>query len=129
MILDPDNPIEGLMDSKKLSEKNNDFMIVFDSEREPNRSWELDMENFYDVQRVEFTFKPAADVKINVETATNRKDWIEVASGVFISGSVPTINFDVKDNTKVRFLKVTFSVEDTSVPFGIGEIEVFGSTN
>ncbi len=91
--------------------------------------WELDMENFYDVERIEFTFKPAANVKINVETSTNRKEWIEVASGVFISGSVPVINFDVKDKTKVRFLKVTFSVEDTSVPFGIGEIEVFGSTN
>jgi len=91
--------------------------------------WELDMENFYDVQRVEFTFKPAANVKINVETSTNRKNWIPVASGVFISGSVPTMNFDVKDKTKVRFLKATFSVEDTSVPFGIGEIEVFGSTN
>ena len=91
--------------------------------------WELDMENFYDVQRVEFTFKPAADVKLNIETSLNRKNWQTVASGVFISGNAPNINFDVKDNTKVRFLKVTFSVEDTSVPFGVGEIEVFGSTN
>jgi len=94
--------------------------------------WELDMENFYDVERVEFTFKPAADVKINIETSFNRKGWKTVASGEFTlnnSGSVPSINFDVKDNTKVRFLKVTFSVEDSSVPFGVGEIEVFGSTN
>lgn len=91
--------------------------------------WELDMENFYDVQRVEFTFKPAADVKITIETSLNRKGWKTVASGEFISTSVPSISYDVKDNTKVRFLKVTFTVEDTSVPFGVGEIEVFGSTN
>ncbi len=94
--------------------------------------WELDMENFYDVERVEFTFKPAADVKINVETSLNRKGWKTVANGEFLlskSGSVPAISFDVKDNSKVRFLKVTFVVEDTSVPFGVGEIEVFGSTN
>ncbi|MEW6997829.1 glycoside hydrolase family 2 TIM barrel-domain containing protein [Colwelliaceae bacterium BS250] len=91
--------------------------------------WELDMENFYDVQRVEFTFKPAADVIINIETSTNQKDWIPVANGEFISGSVPNITFDVEDKTKVRFLKVTFNVENTSVPFGVGEIEVFGSTN
>ena len=70
----------------------------------------------------------AADVKIKVETSLNRKGWKKVASGEFISGSVPTINFEVNDKTKVRFLKVTFSVEDTSVPFGVGEIEVFGST-
>lgn len=91
--------------------------------------WELDMENFYDVQRVEFTFKPASDVKINVETSLTRKGWNTVANGEFISGSIPTISFDVKDNSKVRFLKVSFAVEDTSVPFGVGEIEVFGSTN
>ena len=94
--------------------------------------WELDMENFYDVERVEFTFKPAADVKINIETSLDRKNWQTVASGEFVSdksGSAPSINFAVKDNTKVRFLKVTFAVEDTSVPFGVGEIEVFGSTD
>jgi len=90
--------------------------------------WELDMENFYDVERVEFLFKPAADVKINVETSTNQKNWIPVAKGEFIAGSVPTISFDVSDKTKVRFLKVSLTIDDRSVPFGIGEIEVFGST-
>ena len=94
--------------------------------------WELDMENFYDVERVEFTFKPAANVKINIETSINQKDWLPVADGLFSlskSTGVPTMIFEVKDDTKVRFLKVTYSVEDSSVPFGVGEIEVFGSTN
>jgi len=88
--------------------------------------WELDMENFYQVDRVEFTFAQADGVKLILETSFNQKDWIEVASGKYKKdGNTETV-FKISDKTEVRFLRVRFQ---TNKPLVVGEIEVFGNTN
>jgi len=91
--------------------------------------WELDMENFYDVERVELNFKPPADLDVSIETSSNQKKWKQVAKGEYVTGSVPVLSFEVTDSSKVRFLRVNITAKDDTLPLGVGEIEVFGSTN
>jgi len=91
--------------------------------------WELDMENFYNVDRIEVAFNSAPDLSLNIETSMNQKDWNKVAKGTYIAGSNSEILFNVKDNSEVRFLKVTFTTQSKDTPVSIGEIEVFGKMN
>jgi hypothetical protein len=91
--------------------------------------WELDMENFYNVDRVEITFNSAPDLSLSIETSNNQKDWNKVAKGSYLAGVNSEILFNVKDNSEVRFLRVTFTTQSKDTPGSIGEIEVFGRTN
>jgi len=91
--------------------------------------WELDMENFYDVDRVEITFVSKDDFNLTIETSLNKKEWNEVAKGEYITGSIPQVIFQIKDNSEVRFLRVHFSEKKENTSVVIGEIEVFGKTN
>ncbi len=90
--------------------------------------WELDMENFYKVDRVEFTFNTESDLSLSIETSISQNNWDEVASGEFVSGSVPETHLKVTDVAKVRFLRVNIIAKDKKAAVAIGEIEVFGTT-
>lgn len=91
--------------------------------------WELDMENFYNVDRVELTFISFPNLNLSIETSLNQKDWKEVAKGEYISESIPEITLKISDNSKVRFLKINVTSKNNKSPVVIGEIEVFGETN
>jgi hypothetical protein len=91
--------------------------------------WELDMENFYDVERVEMTIKSMPDVEIVISTSLNRKDWQQVAQTEYKTGNKPELIFMVPDSTEVRFLRVDFSIQNSKIPIEIGEIEVFSKSN
>ena len=91
--------------------------------------WELDMENFYNVALVELHVRSAPDVSLSVETSTNQNDWKEVARGVYRPGMDPDIDFDVKDDTEVRFLRVVFTTNNNNPTIEISQIEVFGKTH
>lgn len=90
--------------------------------------WELDMENFYTVDRIEFTFKTLSDLGLSIETSINQKKWNEVASGEFVCGSVSETHFKITDLAKVRFLRVNIITKNKKASVAIGEIEVFGMT-
>jgi beta-galactosidase len=91
--------------------------------------WELDMENFYKVDRVELTFISRPNLNLSIETSLNQNDWKVVAKGEYISGSIPEITLKISDNSKVRFLRINITTENNKTPVIIGEIEVFGETN
>ena len=91
--------------------------------------WELDMENFYDVDRVEITFRATPDLEIYFETSLHKKEWKKVAQGTYINGSVNQVVYKVKDDAEVRFLRVNITPKNNKLPIEIGEIEVFGKTN
>lgn len=91
--------------------------------------WELDMENFYNVDRVEITFRSTPDLKLYIETSLNQKDWNKVAHGAYINGSVNHVVYKVDDSSEVRFLRVSITPKSNKLPIEIGEIEVFGKTN
>ncbi|MBK3517083.1 glycoside hydrolase family 2 protein [Carboxylicivirga marina] len=88
--------------------------------------WELDMENFYQVDRVEFTFVKAEGAELILETSFNQEDWMEVAKGRYMNNGQTEMVFNINDKTDVRFLRVSFFTNQTLV---IGEIEVFGNVN
>lgn len=90
--------------------------------------WELDMENFYKVDRVELTLMSAPDLNLSIETSLNQKDWEEVATGEYLSGASPEIKFQVRDESAVRFIRVNLTAKRAETPVVIGEIEVFGKT-
>jgi len=91
--------------------------------------WELDMENFYNVERVELTFNSTPDLNLLIETSINQKDWYTVAKGNYSFSNTPNITYDIADNSEVRFLRVNFTSINSTEPLVIGEIEVFGKTN
>lgn len=91
--------------------------------------WELDMENFYQVDRVEITFNNADYIALTLETSTNQKDWIKVASGEYKNNGKSDMIFNISDETAVRFLKVNFKQKSINSAMVVGEIEVFGNTN
>jgi beta-galactosidase len=91
--------------------------------------WELDMENFYDVERVEISIKSMPDAAIGISTSLNREDWKQVARGEFKTGRNPELIYTVSDSSEVRFLRLDFSVEELETPLKIGEIEVFSKSN
>jgi len=90
--------------------------------------WELDMENFYNVDRVEINFISSDDVILSIETSLNKKNWKEVAKGDYLSGSVPQAIFQIPDDSEVRFLRVHIMEKKKNASVIIGEIEVFGNT-
>ena len=90
--------------------------------------WELDMENFYKVDRVEFTII-SANIDLTIETSINQTDWKEVASGKHKSNSLSEQKFKIDDDANVRFLRVNITYKNSDSPVIIGEIEVFGNTN
>lgn len=91
--------------------------------------WELDMENFYDVDRVEITFVSSDDINVSIETSLNKKEWKEVTKGEYLPGSIPQIILPIPDNSEVRFLRVQLLEKKKNSSVVIGEIEVFGNTN
>ncbi len=80
------------------------------------------------VDRIEFTFKTESDLSLSIETSINQNNWNEVASGEFVSGSVPETRLKIMDEAKVRFLRVNIIAKDKKAAVAIGEIEVFGTT-
>jgi len=91
--------------------------------------WELDMENFYALERVELSFHNSSNLKVLIETSENQKDWIKVAEGNYSAAKKEMLNFSIIDTTKVRFLKVSITAKGKNPHVEIGEIEVFGKTN
>ena len=91
--------------------------------------WELDMENFYDVDRVELTIAESESLSIKVETSLDQKDWKKVAETKFNSSSKLIKPLKIKDNSEVRFLRINFTNRVKKSNIIIGEIEVFGNTN
>ena len=87
------------------------------------------MENFYDVDRVEITFISSDNLNLSIETSLNKKAWKEVAKGEYLAGSIPQVNFQVSDNSNVRFLKVNITEKSKNASVVIGEVEVFGKAN
>jgi hypothetical protein len=90
--------------------------------------WELDMENFYNVDSVEITFVSSDDLNLSIETSLNQKEWKVVANGEYLPGGIPQVNFQIPDNSEVRFLRVHIKEKKKNSSVIIGEIEVFGKT-
>lgn len=91
--------------------------------------WELDMENFYDLDRVELSFQDSPDLQITLESSENRKDWTQVAQGNYSAEKKEMVNLAIEDNSKVRFLRVSISAKHNKAHVEVREIEVFGKTN
>ena len=91
--------------------------------------WELDMENFYNVDKVEITFRATPDLELSIETSLHKKEWTKVAHGTYVNGSVDHVVYKVEDRAEVRFLRVNITPKNNKLPIEIGEIEVFGKTN
>ena len=89
--------------------------------------WELDMENFYDVDRVELNFVSAYSGKISIATSLNKKEWTVVDENNYQNSK--ELNRKIEDNSKVRFLKINLNPKNINDPLVIGEFEVFGKTN
>ncbi len=89
--------------------------------------WELDMENFYDVDRVELNFVNAFSGKISIATSLNKKDWTVVDENNYQNSKA--LNRKIEDNSKVRFLRINLKPKNINEPLVIGEFEVFGNTN
>lgn len=91
--------------------------------------WELDMENFYNVDRAEITFVSTDDLNVSIETSLNKKEWNEVAKGEYMPGSIPQVIIQIAGSHEVRFLRVNIREKKKNASVIIGEIEVFGKTN
>ncbi|AZQ64686.1 beta-galactosidase [Flammeovirga pectinis] len=91
--------------------------------------WELDMENFYNVEDVNITFQTATDMTIELASSVNQKDWISLEKLNCNTKQKPYLEWNIKDNTKVRFIRFTFTLKNKALPLSIGEIEVYGKTN
>jgi len=91
--------------------------------------WELDMENFYDLDRIELSFQNSPDLELKIETTENRKKWTTVAQGNYSASKKEIVNLKIEDTTKVRFLRVTITPKSKKAHVEVGEIEVFGKTN
>ncbi len=91
--------------------------------------WELDMENFYDIERVELFLKTAPDMEISLYSSVYQKEWKQIVKKEYKNGTTTELKFNISDNTEVRFLRVDFSVKNNKTPLAIGEIDVFGKTN
>lgn len=91
--------------------------------------WELDMENFYNLDRIELTFQDSSELTLIVETSENQKDWKKVARGSYSPAKNEMLNLKINDDTKVRFLRVSIKVPGKNPHVEIREIEVFGKTN
>jgi len=91
--------------------------------------WELDMENFYNVDRVEINFISTDELSISIETSLNKKDWKEVAKGNYSISNDRKVTYKISDDSKVRFLRVKLKEKKTNASVIVGEVEVFGNTN
>jgi len=91
--------------------------------------WELDMENFYNVDRVEINFISTDELSLSIETSLNKKEWKEKAKGKYLSANGTQVIFQVQDASEVRFLKVNVTEKKKNSNVILGEIEVFGKTN
>lgn len=89
--------------------------------------WELDMENFYDVDRVELNFMKAFSGKISIATSLNKKEWTVVDQNNYQNSKA--LNRKIEDNSKVRFLKINLTPKNINESLVIGEFEVFGNTD
>lgn len=89
--------------------------------------WELDMENFYDVDRVELSFIAAYKGQISIETSLNKKEWKGVAQNTY--HNMKETKRKIEDTTKVRFIRIHLMPKNINEPLVIGEFEVFGKTN
>lgn len=89
--------------------------------------WELDMENFYDVDRVELSFIAAYKGQISIETSLNKKEWKGVAQNTY--HNMKETKHKIEDTTKVRFIRIHLMPKNINEPLVIGEFEVFGKTN
>lgn len=89
--------------------------------------WELDMENFYDVDRVELNFVNAFSGKISIATSLNKKNWTVVDENNYQNSKA--LDRKIEDSSKVRFLRINLTPKNIDEPLVIGEFEVFGNTN
>tara|TARA_B100000809_G_scaffold266930_1_gene333179 strand:- start:7038 stop:9668 length:2631 start_codon:yes stop_codon:yes gene_type:complete len=89
--------------------------------------WELDMENFYDVDRVELNFVNAFSGKISIATSLNRKEWNVVDENKYQNNK--ELHRKIEDDAKVRFLRINLKPKNLKDPLVIGEFEVFGKTD
>ncbi len=90
--------------------------------------WELDMENFYNVDRVEIAFNPSSDLNLVIEPSLNQKEWKQVATGEYSFAKSQSLVFEISDSSKVRFLRINISALKENASVTIGEIEIFGAT-
>jgi len=91
--------------------------------------WELDMENFYDLDRVELSFQNSPDLQLIIETSENRKLWSKVAGGNYDSSTKEMVSLKIENNSKFRFLRVHILSKKKNTRIEVNEIEVFGNTN
>ncbi|GGZ87453.1 beta-galactosidase [Algibacter mikhailovii] len=89
--------------------------------------WELDMENFYDVDRVELSFVSDFKGSILIETSLNKKEWKGVDKNTY--HNIKETKRIIEDTTKVRFIRINLSPKNSDDVLVIGEFEVFGNTN
>lgn len=89
--------------------------------------WELDMENFYNVDRIELSFVSAFKGSILIETSLNKKDWKAVDKNTY--HNIKETKRKIEDKSKVRFLRIKLTPKNIDELLVIGEFEVFGNTN
>jgi len=89
--------------------------------------WELDMENFYNVDRVELSFVSEFKGSILIETSLNKKEWKTVDENTY--HNIKETKRKIEDTNKVRFLRINLKPKNINELLVIGEFEVFVNTN
>lgn len=87
--------------------------------------WQVDLENFYTVEKVALHLEKSGDYRYRIETSEDNEHWKSVAE---ISGEAPaTRTHAIAGKTRVRFLRITFTGTPSDAWPSLREVKVSGT--